>query len=149
WREVNTRLNVTLKIPIVAVPDYPTRLATITSGNDLPDLIRVVYTSMAMQDLPQFLESTCADLSPHLSGDASKEYPNLANLPPYVWPGAVFNGRLSCIPSPASRPGPVLQAKGAPLDSIGVKEIASIDDFTRVCKQLALPGQRYAFSSYP
>ena len=149
WQAVNKRLNTTLKIPIVAVPDYPTRLATITSGSDLPDLVRVANTSVTLQDLPRFLESTCADLSPHLSGDASKQYPNLANLPPYAWPSAIFNGKLYCIPSPASRPGPVLQAKGALLDSIGVKEFANIDDFTRVCKQLAIPGQRYAFSSYP
>jgi putative aldouronate transport system substrate-binding protein len=149
WQELNKRLNATLKIPIVAVADYPTRLATITSGADLPDLLRVVHTTVSLQDLPRFLEAACAALSPYLSGDASKAYPNLANLPPYAWPGAVFNGKLFCIPAPASRPGPVLQAKGALLDSIGVKEIASIDDFTRICKQLAIPGQRYALSSYP
>lgn len=149
WQELNKRLNATLKIPIVAVGDYPTRLATITSGTDLPDLLRVVHTTMSLQDLPRFLEAASADLSPHLSGDASKAYPNLANLPPYSWPGGIFNSKLYCIPSPASRPGPVLQAKGALLDSIGVKGIADIDDFTRICKQLAIPGQRYALSSYP
>ncbi|HEU0167954.1 MAG TPA: hypothetical protein VFS62_09275, partial [Chloroflexota bacterium] len=41
WQEVNKQIGANLKINAVGAPDYMTKLATITSGGDLPDMFYV------------------------------------------------------------------------------------------------------------
>ena len=72
---------MTLNIPSISTADYPTRLNTVVAGSDLPDIIAAAIFSTTMTNIGDFLNSACADLTPYLSGDAVKAYPNLANLP--------------------------------------------------------------------
>ena len=44
------------------------------------------------------MESTCADLTAYLSGDAIKAYPNLAAIPAVAWKWCVYNGKILAIP---------------------------------------------------
>jgi putative aldouronate transport system substrate-binding protein len=72
WQQVNKGLGVTLKIPSITTPDYPTRLNTVVAGADLPDIIAAFIFSTTMPSIGDFLNSACADLTPYLSGDAVK-----------------------------------------------------------------------------
>ena len=50
-------------------------------------LFRAFINSRTVEGLPQFLKAVAADLTPYLSGDAVRDYPNLANLPTSTWTG--------------------------------------------------------------
>ena len=93
WQEVNKRLNANLKLNIVLNTDYRQRLSTTIAGGELPDLMYIV----PIQSLPQFLQAKCANLTPYLSGDAVKDYPNLAALPTLAWKATVYSGGIYAV----------------------------------------------------
>lgn len=55
------------------------------ASGSYPDLMSTTGLTSA------FIEAECADLTPYLSGDAVKEYPNLASIPTRGWE---LNGRI-------------------------------------------------------
>src|SRR5689334_12616145 len=82
WQAVNKALNARLSLTMVPNPDYPTRLATVLAGSDLPDYIYDYANANpygVIPSLPAFASATCSDLTPYLAGDAIKDYPNLAH----------------------------------------------------------------------
>jgi putative aldouronate transport system substrate-binding protein len=98
WQEVNKRLGMTSNLNIVATADYATRLPALIAGGDLPDM---VYNAAAfVSHAPDLLAAQFADLTPYLSGDAIKDYPNLASFPTVSWTTTVFNGALYAVPVP-------------------------------------------------
>ncbi|CAM5706909.1 Putative aldouronate transport system substrate-binding protein OS=Streptomyces griseomycini OX=66895 GN=FHS37_006429 PE=4 SV=1 [Streptomyces griseomycini] len=52
--------------------------------------------------IPSAIISKFADLGPYLSGDAVKDYPNLAAIPTDAWQRSIFGGKLRGLPMPAS-----------------------------------------------
>jgi putative aldouronate transport system substrate-binding protein len=149
WQQVNKELGVTLKIPSISTADFPTRLNTVLAGSDLPDIVAAAIFSTTMPNIADFLNSACADLTPYLSGDAIKDYPNLANLPSTAWPPMVFNNRIMAVPIAAGgvRTSPLLLARWGDLDKAGITSIGSPDEFMRICKQLNNPGTRWALGA--
>jgi putative aldouronate transport system substrate-binding protein len=149
WQELNKQLNATLKVVFVSYADYPARLATILAGNDLPDMFCISVLGSLIQGMPDFMERSCADLTPYLAGDAIKQYPNLANLPSSAWLTAVFNDKLFCIPQVDSNTGPDLLGNGNQLAQLGANfsSFKSVDDFSRVAKELTDPGNHWAIGS--
>jgi putative aldouronate transport system substrate-binding protein len=101
WREINKQLGVDLKFTLALNNDYPAKLAAIVAGGDLPDLM-FNNVNASIQNVPDFVRSQCADLTPYLSGNAIKDYPNLATLPTLAWKSCIFNGGIYGVP--ISRP---------------------------------------------
>ena len=100
WQAVNKELGVDLKINVQPQADYATvKLPTLIAGGDLPDILYIATNSVIPQ-LPAFLKSKCADLTPYLSGDAVKEYPNLANFPAISWKQVIYNNAIYGVPVP-------------------------------------------------
>jgi putative aldouronate transport system substrate-binding protein len=100
WQEVNKQLGVNLKFNINSQVDYQTtKLATIIAGDDLPDILYIA-PGTAINGLPQFLQAKCADLTQYLSGDAVKDYPNLANFSTLAWQAVIFNKAIYGVPVP-------------------------------------------------
>jgi hypothetical protein len=100
WQEVNKQLGVTLKLNINSLVDYQTtKLATIIAGDDLPDILYIA-PGTAINGLTQFLQAKCTDLTQYLSGDAVKDYPNLANFSNLSWQSVIFNKAIYGVPSP-------------------------------------------------
>jgi putative aldouronate transport system substrate-binding protein len=99
WQAVNKAVNATLNITFVPFAEFNVRWATLQSGNDQPD-IAIVFTRPDTAILPAYLDARCSDLTPYLSGDAIKEYPNLAGLPTRSWKSALINGKLWGVPVP-------------------------------------------------
>ncbi|CAM5709715.1 Lipoprotein LipO [Streptomyces violaceorubidus] len=52
--------------------------------------------------IPSAIIGKFADLGPYLSGDAVKEYPNLAAIPTDAWRRSIFGGKLLGLPMPSS-----------------------------------------------
>jgi putative aldouronate transport system substrate-binding protein len=145
WQEVNRQLNVNLQLLVYTVGDYPTKLSTVIASGDLPD----VFTAQTavFPEFVQFLEASCADLTPYFAGDAIRAYPNLANYPAYVWRNAIFNKKIFGISPPAGTYlGYGLLTKQPYMDQAGVKmgDIKSADDFMRAAQLLTIPGKRWA-----
>jgi putative aldouronate transport system substrate-binding protein len=100
WQAVNKELGVNFKVNVQAQADYATvKLPTIIAGNDLPDILYIA-TAAVIPQLPAFLKAKMADLTPYLSGDAIKDYPNLANFPTPAWRQVVFNNAIYGVPVP-------------------------------------------------
>lgn len=139
WQAINKAANVTFNPTIAASSDYPAKLNTVVAGGDLPDYLHFPF-SVPFQHLPQFLSASCTDLTPHLGGDAVKQYPNLANIPEFAWRSTVIGGRIMGLPVPRSvQSSNLLFVHQELLDKAGVSQPKSLDDLTRLFKALTRP----------
>jgi putative aldouronate transport system substrate-binding protein len=145
WQQVNKELGVNMKLPLIQLADYPTKLNTTIAGGQLPDLLSLGQgNGSAVANLPDFLSSLCTDLTPFVAGDAVKAFPNLANLPTYAWRNAVFNNRIYAIPDVrASISGSIMFGKGKLLEPVGGVNFKNADDFLRATKQLTVGGNQW------
>ncbi|WP_371529522.1 extracellular solute-binding protein [Streptomyces sp. NBC_01283] len=91
WQAMNEALGVEVEFSVVPDADFRSKMSTLMSGDDLPDMINFGGGYVLPRE-SQFVKSRCADLSEYLSGDAVNDYPNLANIPTYAWEGM---GRVS------------------------------------------------------
>ncbi|MBV9581842.1 MAG: hypothetical protein JO057_24945 [Chloroflexi bacterium] len=136
WQAVNNQVGATLKMQLVPYADYTTRLNTVLAGSDVPD---VVYLFGTLPGMDRLMSSTFADLTPYLSGDAIKNYPNLANLPTVAWKQMVFNNAIYAVPTAYMRFFWMLWAHQEMLDQVGAQLPTTADDFKRVVTQLNNP----------
>ena len=157
WQAVNKAVNATLNVTFIPFADFNVRWSTLQAGSDLPD-ITVVFTRPDTAILPAFLEARCADLTPYLSADAVKEYPNLAGLPTRSWKSALINGKLWGVPVPLRPYFWWFWVHQEILDKAGLSQPRSAADFKQQAQQLtnaqagvwAIGGEggaQYAFST--
>jgi len=139
WQEFNKRIGATLKINIVPNGDYQTKLATTMAGNDLPDILFI--NTRNVEGLPLFLKAQAADLTPYVSGDAIKDYPNLANLPTSNWTGMIFNNAIYGIPVPINPLDWVLFVHQELLDQDGLQHPTNAAEFKELMRALTRPRQ--------
>ncbi|MFJ3583011.1 extracellular solute-binding protein [Streptomyces sp. NPDC090127] len=142
WLAVEAALGVELELTVVPAMEYETKLATLMASGEMPDILQVV----AAPNEAQFVLNKCADLTEHLSGDAVKKYPNLANVPTYAWKATGrFNGRLYGVPVERPLIGHGLIANQEKFKEAGiwVPEAGGIDAdaFTKGLKQLSVRGK--------
>jgi putative aldouronate transport system substrate-binding protein len=149
WQAVNKALNADVRFNIVTSSDYPVKLGTVMAGNDLPDEMYLyarpgsASTLAAAAGIPQFPQAKAEDLTPHLAGDAAKDYPNLAAIPTAAWKsaGAAYQGKLYLLPIHRYLPGQMFVKNSAIWD----KELGNdytpknADDFKRILKTFTRP----------
>jgi putative aldouronate transport system substrate-binding protein len=140
WQAVNKELGVTLKMNIVAQADYAVTLPTVLAGDDLPDIMYIGPTVVIPQ-LPAFLKSKMADLTPYLSGDAAKDYPNLANLPSIAWKQMVFDNTLYGIPCSNSLFLWAHWVQQDLLDADGLSPPSNADEYKALAMHFTRPDQ--------
>ncbi|MGH2363791.1 MAG: hypothetical protein ACRDHX_03960 [Chloroflexota bacterium] len=141
WQAINKAMGVNLKFDNVALQDYNTKLNALIAGGSLPDMFSLNVLGVFIANELQFLEAECADLTPFVSGDAIKAYPNLANLPPLTWKNTVFNGKIYALPRVTVAVGGTLLTAQHLFDAAGVKmDFKSIDDFTAAMKAVTKQG---------
>jgi putative aldouronate transport system substrate-binding protein len=132
WKAVNAALGVNLKLITVPDSEYAAKMATVMASGDLPDII-LFGAGYTLPREQQFIETKCADLSDHLSGDHIKTYPNLANIPPYAWRGVGrIAGKLYGVPIERPLPGNSLLVNRTAL--AGVPTRWSKDEFNTAMK---------------
>ncbi len=153
WKAVNEALNAKVQFNIVPPSDYPTKLATTTAGGDLPDAT-LLYPAPGITSAlgsapgtPQFLETQAADLTPYLSGDAIKDYANLAALPTLAWKnsGAAWNNKLYLIPYARTQAYFLWLKNNGVYDTEIGKDYTpkNGDDLKRVLKALTKPQENF------
>lgn len=149
WRAIEKRLGARVDITSVSSADYETKLNTVIAGGKLPDIM--LYDGAGISNLPRFLESTCADLTPLLGGDRAKDFPNLAMIPRTVWETCTQAGKLYFLPIPRNIVGGSGFYNATLFEGAGVTDtgtVKSADDFLGVLKELTRPKQnRWALGS--
>jgi putative aldouronate transport system substrate-binding protein len=147
WQAVNKQLGVNLKLQMVPTADYAATVNTVLAGTEVPDFIYNATTTQPLGVIPaitQFASARCADLTPFLSGDAIKDYPNLANFSTYTWRSGVVGGKLYAIPSARAPIGTAIAYRKDLFDQAGVqmdKAPKNADDFKHILQQLTRPDQ--------
>jgi putative aldouronate transport system substrate-binding protein len=145
WQRINKDLNANFKLNLAGTAqDAAAKLNTIVAGGDLPDLLFLGPVSGgSLAGLPDFLEAKCADLTPFLSGDNIKAYPNLANYPTFAWRGTniVFNNKIFGVPVVRAVAGSILQLNQTIADKAGVKpdQIKSGADLKKALQAITDP----------
>jgi putative aldouronate transport system substrate-binding protein len=150
WQEIHRQLKATINFNTVSQADFQAKFAALLAGGDLPDIVLV---RDATPNISQILQTQAADLTPHLGGDAVKDYPNLAAIPTFSWKnnGGVQNGHLHLIPIHRYAPGYTLYRNSEIYDSeIGPNYTPkNADDFKRVLQELNKPQQgRWAIGAW-
>ncbi|MBV8716541.1 MAG: extracellular solute-binding protein [Chloroflexi bacterium] len=147
WQAVNKQLGVNLKLQMVPTADYAATVNTSLAGADIPDFIYNATTTQPLGVIPaitQFASTRCADLTPYLSGDAIKDYPNLANFSTYTWRSGVIAGKLYAVPSARAPVGTALAYRKDLFDQAGIQmdnAPKNADEFKRILQQLTKPDQ--------
>lgn len=145
WQAVNKAINATLQMEQVSTADYPARLNVVIAGNDLPDFIYNPTVNVpwgVIPALPGFLKSKCQDLTPYLSGDAIKDYPNLSHYTSYTWRSGLSEGKLYAIPIARPPIGTVMMYRGDLLEKAGIQMDTApknADDFKRILQAVTRP----------
>lgn len=150
WQELNKRLGSPIQVQLInAGDDFNSKIATLSAGNDFPDLMQV---NSSIPALDQFLEAKMLDLTSYLGGDNAKQYPALANIPTKFWQAGVFGGKLYALPiSRGIFSSGVMYRRSDVLTAAGVEpKVGSFQDFYDLCKAVTnAKAGRWALASSP
>ncbi|MEV0096758.1 extracellular solute-binding protein [Streptomyces sp. NPDC050738] len=131
WQAIEKMLGAEVEITAVPADDYPAKFSTMVAGDQLPDLFMYPETG-GVDNKASFLAAKCADLTPFLSGDKVKDYPNLAAIPAYAWQPAIFGGKLYGIPITRSGSGGAGFYRADLFKQAGVTSLDQIDSIDRL-----------------
>ncbi len=142
WQAINAALGVDLK-PTLVPQAFPTKLATMLSSGDIPDLVTMYLTdAQSVRRFEAVADAKFANLSEHLSGDAVKQYPNLARYAPECWAPTLISGQLYGTPTLRIPTGSVLYKRDDVIDQVGGNpNPTSIAEFEELCKALTNPNK--------
>ena len=99
WQELEQRLGVTFDPILQPADGYPEKLAALTAGGNLPDLVFIVPEQVPIQ-YSIIKQGAYTDLTPYLNADARKEFSNIARFPEYLWKNSAVNGKAYGVPRP-------------------------------------------------
>lgn len=137
WAALNKALNVDLRLITVPDPEYQQKMTTLMAGNDIPDI--VMFTNLNLPHAQEFIQASCADISSLIGGSAVRDYPNLANIPPYAWQGmGRIGGRIYGVPLERPRPGNSLFVNRTAMDAAGIAKDWDTEQFVAGLKKLTV-----------
>ncbi|SHH90217.1 extracellular solute-binding protein [Streptomyces sp. 3214.6] len=118
---------------------YDQKLGAILASSDIPDVVVVPGWNMGGK-IPTAIISKFADLGPYLSGEAVKDFPNLAAIPTDAWRRSIFGGKLRGLPMPApSAPSMVPLYRQDIFEKEGYELPKSCDEFMALAKEITKP----------
>ena len=140
YQAMNRALGVNLTMKPADGNNYATIVPTLTAAKRLPDWIQLPTWWNANFNVGELAATQFADLTPHLSGDKVKKYPNLAAIPSGAWQAGAWGDRIYGIPSFSS--GFVIAGttyyRRDVFDRLGITagQIRSADDLMHLGKEL-------------
>jgi putative aldouronate transport system substrate-binding protein len=141
WQEVNRQVGSTLKVNITPFADYfGTKLPVTIAGGELPDLFFII-ADPGITLVPEFFNARVADLTPFLSGDAVKEYPNLAAIPTRSWKTTVYDAKIYGVPVPLRPYFWWFWVHQELLDQASLKQPTTADELKKQLVQFTQPQQ--------
>jgi putative aldouronate transport system substrate-binding protein len=148
WQAVEKALGVKIDYTIISQDDYQKKMATVMTGDagDLPDIVNV-FGGYTLPREGQFVQRRGEDLTPYLSGDAIKAYPNLANIPTHAWRDmGRIGGRIYGIPLERPLPGSTLWLNQRYFETAGMKAGWTSEEFAAAAKN-GTSGRKYALGA--
>ncbi|KUO17453.1 extracellular solute-binding protein [Streptomyces dysideae] len=148
WRAVEKALGVKIEYTVVPTDDYQKKMATVMAGDpeSLPDIINV-FAGFVLPREAQFVQRRAQDLTPYLSGEAVRDYPNLAGIPTHAWRDmGRIGGRIYGIPLERPLPGSTLWTNQDLFTDAGMREGWTSQDFATVARK-ATRGTTYALGA--
>jgi putative aldouronate transport system substrate-binding protein len=141
WQEVNRQVGARLNMNMTPFADYfGTKLQVTMAGGELPDLFFII-ADPGISLVPEFFRARTADLTPHLSGDAVKDYPNLAAIPTRAWKTTVYDAKIYGVPVPLRPYFWWYWVHQELLDLAGLKQPTNADELKRALQQMTQPQQ--------
>jgi putative aldouronate transport system substrate-binding protein len=131
WQELNRRLGVTLDWVGVPTAGYQERMAALTAAGDLPELTHVHY-SYSSDQIRVVQQGAYTDLTPYVTGDALKEFPNLAAFPPNAWRVGTVNKKVYGVPCVRVSLVNLLSYRKDWADKLGIGHPKSAEEFFRL-----------------
>lgn len=140
YQAMNKALGIQLEMKPADGNNYNTIIPTMTAAKKLPDWINLPTWWNPAFNTAGLVGNQLADLTPYLSGDNIKKYPNLAAIPSAAWRAGAWGDKLYGIPSFSTGCGvagaifyrrDVFDAKGITAD-----QVKSADDLMKLGKEL-------------
>jgi putative aldouronate transport system substrate-binding protein len=136
YRAMNDLIGVDVRWQNQDGNTYEQKLGAVLASSEVPDVVVVPGWNMSGK-IPSAIISKFADLGPYLSGDAVKEYPNLAAIPTDAWQRSIFGGKLRGLPQPAPYvTGIVPLYRKDIFDEEGYEIPRSADEFMALAKEI-------------
>ncbi len=98
WQELEKRLGTTIEPTFIPNNTYTEKFAAIAAAGEFADINYLIGPSPEQLRLIQ--QGAFTDLTPYLTGDALKEFPNLALYPQQLWKNSTIRGKLYGVPRP-------------------------------------------------
>ncbi len=136
WQELEKRIGAQYDLSFATAASYQEKIAAVTAGGDLPDLLLVVL-DQAPDQYRALLQGVYTDLTPYLTGDALKEYPNLAAFPPALWERTAINKKLYGVPRMRYFANNPLWFRQDWAEKVGMAQARNADDFLRLMTAFA------------
>jgi putative aldouronate transport system substrate-binding protein len=129
WQELEQRLGVTLDVTFGPSASWHEKFAALTAGGELPDLSWLFpQDARGASQYRTIEQGAYTDLTPYLSGDALKEYPNLALLPTQSWENLKINKKIYGVPHPTPLTGQALYFRQDWAEKMGVPRPKDAED---------------------
>ncbi|GAA4915694.1 putative aldouronate transport system substrate-binding protein [Stackebrandtia albiflava] len=142
YQAFNTALGVKLNLTLIPAATFLEKMSTMMTGDDFPDIMMFGGGHVVPRE-EQFIQANCQDLSDLISGDNIKDYPALANIPPYSWEGlGRIGGRLYGIPTERPIFGGCLMVNRTALEEVGAPVDWTKEDYLAAMRELTA-GNKY------
>ena len=128
WQELEKRLGVEWDPTLVPVASYGEKTAAIIASGDMPELFYLLISSTAPIIAKSISQGAFTDLTSYLTGDAIKDYPNLALYPSYLWDNVRVEGKIYGVPKPVLRSNDTSFYRTDWLKKLGLSEPKTTDD---------------------
>ncbi|MGW6935986.1 hypothetical protein ACWGE0_38425 [Lentzea sp. NPDC054927] len=140
YQAMNKALGVQLEMKPADGNTYNTIIPTMTASKRLPDWIQLPAWWNSQMNVGGLVGNQLADLTPYLSGDNIKKYPNLAAIPTSAWRTGAWGEKLYGIPSFATgfQIAGLLYYRQDVFEARGIKadQVKSADDLMNLGKEL-------------
>lgn len=127
WQELERRTGAKLEITLVPLPQYTEKATALIAAGDIPDILLISPLSVPDQ-YKAVQQGAFTDLTAYLSGDALKEYPNLAQYPAAAWRNAAIRGKHYGVPRLGLAVGPALLARQDWAERLGIPAPKNADE---------------------
>lgn len=138
WQAMQKAMGATLNPTMVSSGSYPAKQAAAIASGSVGDMM--MFTAIVPNFL-QLLQHDFTNLTPYLSGDNIKKYPNLAAIPTLAWKNSMLNGQIWGIPIPRPIANTCYESRSDFLTKLGAQVPTSGDEFTQLCKELTGGGR--------
>ncbi|HJV98762.1 MAG TPA: hypothetical protein VJ617_06685 [Arthrobacter sp.] len=141
WQFMNKELNADMDVQTTLADSYLQKVQTVVAGGQIPDMV-TFGSNYPIPQTPALLKSKFTEITTHVSGDAIKDYPNLANIPSEAWQATVFNGGIYGVPCPRPTGGAPILAYTDSFAAAGVADApGSLEELREALKAVTDPGK--------